>query len=302
MPKLITTPFAVNGQKNEITVNTPESDNSATYDVGFPPITSLPIASGGKPPKGADFNGLFYDITDNIAYLTLGNGYVFNTGLSYPLNARINRTDGVSVRSTVANNTTNPNTSMVGWEIDSLSPSQNLLELTDKAVARTNLGVYSKAETDGIAGTPNATEAIAGKAKIATIAIAQAGANDTDFLTAKKLRDALNATGEAPVSACRAWVNFGVSGGVITVKGSLNIASVTRVSAGIYTVNFSTPMPVENYAVFVSNSGNRNYDSRINAQEDISDPTIKTVNSVQVAVSGTASFGDTANMSVGVFC
>lgn len=148
MPKLITTPFAVNGQKNEITVNTPESDNSATYDIGFPPVTSLPIASGGKPPKGADFNGLFYDITDNIAYLTLGNGYVFNTGLSYPLNARINRNDGVRVRSTVANNTTNPNTSMTGWEIDSLSPSQNLSELTDKATARTNLDVYSKSETD----------------------------------------------------------------------------------------------------------------------------------------------------------
>lgn len=148
MPKLITTPFAVNGQKNEITVNTPESDNSATYDIGFPPVTSLPIASGGKPPKGADFNGLFYDITDNISYLTLGNGYVFNTGLSYPLNARINRTDGVRVRSTVASNTTNPNTSMIGWEVDSLSPGQNLLELTDKAAARTNLGVYSKSETD----------------------------------------------------------------------------------------------------------------------------------------------------------
>ena len=41
----------------------------------------------------------------------------------------------------------------------------------------------------------NATETVAGKAKIATTAIAQAGVNDTDFLTAKKLRAALNATG-----------------------------------------------------------------------------------------------------------
>lgn len=196
MPKLITTPFAINGQKNEITVNTPESDNSATYDVGFPPVTSLPIASGGKPPKGADFNGLFYDITDNISYLTLGNGYVFNTGLSYPLNARINRTDGVRVRSTVANNTTNPNTSMVGWEVDSLSPSQNLLELTDKATARTNLGVYSKAETDNIVGTPNATETVAGKAKIATTAIAQEGEDDTAFITPLKLAETVFGIGQ----------------------------------------------------------------------------------------------------------
>ena len=35
-----------------------------------------------------------------------------------------------------------------------------------------------------------ATETVAGKAKIATTAIAQAGTNNTDFLTAKKLRDA----------------------------------------------------------------------------------------------------------------
>lgn len=178
----------------------------------------------------------------------------------------------------------------------------------DNAVgARGNLSVYSKQEvdsgiSDAINAIPNATESLAGKAKIATTAIAQAGVNDTDFITSKKLRNALNATGEAPISACRAWVNFGVSGGVITVKGSLNIASVTRVSAGVYTVNFNTPMPIENYAVFVSNSGNRNYDSRINAQTDTSNPTIKTVNSVQVAVSGTSSFDDAANMSVGVFC
>ena len=34
------------------------------------------------------------------------------------------------------------------------------------------------------------TETVAGKAKIATTAIAQAGVNDTDIITAKKLRDA----------------------------------------------------------------------------------------------------------------
>ena len=33
----------------------------------------------------------------------------------------------------------------------------------------------------------NATETIAGKAKLATTAVAQAGVNDTDILTAKKL-------------------------------------------------------------------------------------------------------------------
>lgn len=73
---------------------------------------------------------------------------------------------------------------------DVLAKDNNLSELTDKAVARTNLGVYSKDETDSIASIPDATETTAGKAKIATTAIAQAGTNDTDIITAKKLRGA----------------------------------------------------------------------------------------------------------------
>lgn len=58
--------------------------------------------------------------------------------------------------------------------------------------ARANLDVYSQAEADFKIdeATPNATEKIAGKAKIATTAIAQEGTNDTDIVTAKKLRDA----------------------------------------------------------------------------------------------------------------
>jgi len=41
-------------------------------------------------------------------------------------------------------------------------------------------------------GTPDATETVAGKAKIATTAIAQAGVNDTDIITALKLQQKIN--------------------------------------------------------------------------------------------------------------
>ena len=59
-----------------------------------------------------------------------------------------------------------------------------------------NLDVYSKAETDSIAGTPDATEAVAGKAKIATTAIAQAGTNDTDIITSLKLKNTVFGLGQ----------------------------------------------------------------------------------------------------------
>ena len=110
--------------------------------------------------------------------------------MTYNLGERVVLTNGDIVKSTIDGNTNNPSVDMTGWRYSSLTPSNNLSDVADKAAARANLGVYSKAETDGIAATPNATQTVAGKAKIATTAIAQAGLNDTDIITAKKLRDA----------------------------------------------------------------------------------------------------------------
>lgn len=116
----------------------------------------------------------------------------YDSSLTYNMGERVILTNGGIVKSTIDGNTNNPNVDMTGWEYSSLTPSNNLSDVADEAEARTNLGVYSKAETDDIAGTPNATETTAGKAKIATAATAQAGVDDTDFLTAKKLRDAVD--------------------------------------------------------------------------------------------------------------
>ena len=92
-----------------------------------------------------------------------------------------------------------------------------------------------------------ATETVAGKAKIATTAIAQAGTNDTDFLTAKKLRDALNASGNAPMYACRAWVNFNGTG-TVAIRASGNVSSITDNGVGDYSVNLTTSLQDLNFA------------------------------------------------------
>ena len=261
--RLISTPFAQEGEKTEIQNVTGEFDNSATYQLGFPPLTMQSIRLGGKPPKGTDFNGVLFDITENISFLCKGGRYQYNSGLStlisgypegsnlllddnvtevvstvagnqnnpntdmtgwtfkpnrttaeyvldasgetqqqvnynggskwhsrvggYKLNERVVLANGNVVKSTINGNANNPNASMTGWAYSSLTPSNNLSDVANKATARTNLDVYSKTETNSIAGTPNATETVAGKAKIATTAIAQAGTNDTDFITALKL-------------------------------------------------------------------------------------------------------------------
>ena len=61
---------------------------------------------------------------------------------------------------------------------------------TTKEQARTNLGVMSSTEVENAinSATPQSTETTFGVAKIATTAIAQAGVNDTDFITALKLK------------------------------------------------------------------------------------------------------------------
>ena len=137
---------------------------------------------------------------------------------------------------------------------EALAKDNNLSELTDKAVARTNLGVYSKAETDSIAAIPDATEAVAGKAKIATMAIAQEGTNDTDFLTAKKLRDALNASDVLPVYGLRSW---GIIKGTTTpasLSKGVNVASIVDEGVGQYKVTFTTAMPDVNYVVLIGST------------------------------------------------
>lgn len=78
-PKLIVKPFAKNGQKNVIPENyeTSMESNQATWDQGFGQITMLPVAAGGLPPKGQDFNGIFNQISENIVYLSQGGGLNF---------------------------------------------------------------------------------------------------------------------------------------------------------------------------------------------------------------------------------
>ena len=58
--------------------------------------------------------------------------------------------------------------------------------------------------------------------------------------------------------ACRAWASFGWNGTALTIRGSGNVSSITRVSAGVYTINFSTNMPDANYAIMGFTSDNNN--------------------------------------------
>ena len=97
-------------------------------------------------------------------------------------------------------------------------------------------------------------------AKIADDAVT----NDKLSLAANagEIKKALNADNDPPIFACRAWVNFDgtkdTTGAVSTantnrlLRGSGNVASVTRNGTGNYTVIFSTAMPDEDYATIAT--------------------------------------------------
>lgn len=61
------------------------------------------------------------------------------------------------------------------------------------------------------------------------------------------IKGALNASGDAPIYACRAWVNFNGTG-TVAIRASGNVSSITDNGIGDYTVNFTTAMPDVNYA------------------------------------------------------
>jgi len=62
---------------------------------------------------------------------------------------------------------------------------------------------------------------------------------------------------DAPVFACRAWVNFDGTtntAGFCTIRDSGNVSTVADNGTGDYTVNFATAMPDENYSVVFGDS------------------------------------------------
>lgn len=70
----------------------------------------------------------------------------------------------------------------------------------------------------------------------------------TGDVAAARIATALNATGDAPIYACRAWVNFNGTG-TVAIRASGNVSSITDNGTGSYAVNFATAMPDANYAV-----------------------------------------------------
>lgn len=72
-PVVIPEPFAENGAKNTIPDQSPGgTEPNASWNTGFPPITMINRQAGGKPPLGADFNGILNALSQHAFFTQSG--------------------------------------------------------------------------------------------------------------------------------------------------------------------------------------------------------------------------------------
>lgn len=125
-PPVIVEPFGLNAAPGDITlpipVASPGVPGQASYDLGFPHETMLPIVAGGTPPFGQDVNGILYTVTASIAAAQAGQPWLYNATIvaaigGYPVGTILGSADGAGLWiNTVAANVTNPDGGAAsGW-------------------------------------------------------------------------------------------------------------------------------------------------------------------------------------------
>ena len=115
---------------------------------------------------------------------------------------------------------------------------------------------------------------------------AQALTNRTQYLldqvntktTLTEVKSNLNVTGSAPMYVARTWVNFNGTG-VVAIRSSGNVSSITDRAIGDYTVNFTTALPTADYAVALTSSWGGNLGA---ASISIDNTTLQTTTSFGV--------------------
>jgi hypothetical protein len=124
IPTKLPIAFASSGSRNAIPVPSQIAitPGAASLTDGFPPLTMLPVAAGGIPPLGADFNGILYESTSWNVWEAAGGAVPYDATFStaiggYPKGAMLANatTVGAFWISTVDDNTSNPDTGGGGW-------------------------------------------------------------------------------------------------------------------------------------------------------------------------------------------
>jgi hypothetical protein len=185
-----------------------------------PNLSALKVAGVAVTSTSAELN-ILDGVTSTTAEINLLDGVTATT-------AELNILDGVTATAAELN------------ALDGITATVTELNYTDGVTSAIQTQIDAKAAlaSPALTGTPTAPTAAA-------------ATDTTQVATTAMVQAALAALpSSSPIAA---WVNFyGVSG--VSIRGNLNVSSVTRNSAGDYTINFATALASTNYGVTASGS------------------------------------------------
>jgi hypothetical protein len=145
-PPVVVEPFAINGNKNAIPVPSQIGivPGAASFNDGFPPQTMIPLTSGGVPPSGLDFNGIFYMLSAHTAWLQGGGQYSWdadfvanNTGYAAGAILQSAVTPTRFYLCTVDDTANDPDSSLTGWLPFSIASTPTELQTATLAAGTT---------------------------------------------------------------------------------------------------------------------------------------------------------------------
>jgi len=172
---------------------------------------------------------------------------------------------------------------------------------------QTQLGAKANLASPTFTGTPLAPTASTGDSstKIATTAFVNSEiTNDVGVANSSLVKTALNASGSAPIYACRSWVNFNGTG-TVAIRASGNVSSITDNGTGDYTVNFATAMEDVNYTMSSMGSnvaGQGNYNAMFVLEKLVAGALDRTSTALGIYTYGyNAQYIDGVSISIAIF-
>lgn len=226
----------------------------------------VPITAAATTPIGGAGLGDTIQVVGTTSIVSFGSAsagicrtLIFNntltlihsTNIICPGNSNITTIAGTVIN--VIAETTNT------WRVTGIThPSMSFAKIEYLSSIESNVQaqINSKASLNSPAfvNVPTAPTATVGTntTQLATTAFSNASANNAidtriGVPNAVSIKTAINATGAAPIYACRAWINFNMQSN--TIRASGNVSSTTDNGVGDSFINFITSMPSANYAV-----------------------------------------------------
>lgn len=158
-PDLIITPFGENAAPGTIetipeTLGPGDLPQQASWNAGFPSVTMTPLAAGGIPPRGQDFNGVLKAISEHTVFVGGGGQYKWDAAFAadngYPLGAVLQKTgnDGFWLN-LLEGNTTDPDAGGADW-ID--ASSTTLPYALDTGATNAYVATYAPALSEPATG------------------------------------------------------------------------------------------------------------------------------------------------------